>query len=129
MVRGNAEIIEDKKGNYNIVITSNLLIHEQCHGKQQEYNDVVAKLWWIAFLEDPQFRLEQEVAAYAAEYRFICAKIKDRNQRNAHLGRMARLLSSPLYKCDITYFRAMTAIKVGRLDVPKAVQLNQHGNE
>lgn len=104
-----------------VEISDDLLIHEKCHAKQQEYNNTVAHIWWINYLEDSQFRLEQEVAAYAAQYRFICAKYKDRNKRDQYLGFMARILSSPLYGCPITQYGARKAIEVGRLTTEKVV--------
>lgn len=105
----------------NVSISADLMVHEQCHAKQQEYNNVVAHLWWMRYLEDPQFRLEQEVAAYASQYRYICAQVKDKNKRNGYLTFMARTLSGPLYKCDVSYFSAVQAIKVGRLDTKTTV--------
>lgn len=99
----------------NVHIPDDLMIHEQVHARQQEWNDTVAKLWWIKYLEDPQFRLEQEVSAYAAQYRYICAHTKDRNKRDQYLRFMARMLASPLYGCPITEWAATEAIKVGRL--------------
>lgn len=106
---------------FNITIPQDLMVHEQTHAKQHEYNTAVAHIWWIKYLEDPEFRLEQEVAAYASQYRFICATHKDRNIRNKYLRGMATLLSGPLYKCDVTFHRAMECIKVGRLDTAKRV--------
>ncbi len=99
----------------NIEISGDLMVHERTHARQQEYNETVAKVWWDRYLIDPAFRLEQEVAAYAAQYRYICAIVKDRNTRDRNLRALATFLSSPLYGCDITVHRAMECIKVGRL--------------
>lgn len=103
------------------IITPDLLIHEQTHSKQQEYNNTVAHIWWLKFFEDPQFRLEQEVSAYAAQYRYICAKVKDPNARDRNLRELGRQLSGPIYGNIITHYAAMQAIKAGRLDTVKEV--------
>lgn len=98
-----------------IEIPQDLLVHEQKHAQQQQWNETVAKLWWLKYLEDPQFRLEQEVAAYAAQYRYICSVVSDRNARDKNLRILAGMLASPIYGNLIHQLMAANAIKVGRL--------------
>lgn len=98
-----------------IEISKDLFIHEQKHAQQQAWNETVAKIWWARYLEDPQFRLEQEVAAYAAQYRYICSVVKDRNARDKNLRILAGMLASPIYGNMIHQVLAANAIKVGRL--------------
>src|SRR3984957_18128816 len=45
-----------------------ILAHERVHSRQQEPEGPTA--WWGRYLTDPTFRLAQEVAAYAAEFRW-----------------------------------------------------------
>ena len=46
-----------------------LLVHEGTHEKQQGSNP---KEWWDKYLVDLEFRFEQELEAYSAQYKFIC---------------------------------------------------------
>lgn len=80
-----------------IQIPTDLLVHESVHAKQQEYNDTVAKMWWRKYIEDPEFRLEQEVEAYRAQYHYLKQVIKDRNRLDKHLRFICSVLSGPLY--------------------------------
>lgn len=99
----------------NVDISPDLMAHEKCHSMQQGQSDELAKIWWDKYLSDPEFRLDQEVRAYSAQYRFVCAKNKDKNQRDRYLRFFAKTLSSPLYGCNITEFGASEAIKHGYL--------------
>ncbi len=98
-----------------VEISQDLLVHEQCHMKQQMYNETIAKIWWDKWFHDVQFRIEQEVAAYAAQYRYICSVVKDKNARDKNLRILARMLSGPVYGNVISTIGAMEAIKAGRL--------------
>jgi len=81
-------------------IPEDLIIHEMVHQKQQGF---FPRLWWRKYLRDPDFRFFQEAEAYAAEYKFICEKIKDKNYRVKNLIRFAQTLSGPIYG-NITSF-------------------------
>ncbi len=98
---------------FNIEISDDLIVHEETHSKQQGGNDTGAKLWWRAFIDDVGFRLEQEVEAYHAQYKFLCRKKKDRNAQARMLNTLAGQLSSPMYGGIITHTAAMTAIRNG----------------
>ena len=90
------------------IIQSHLIAHEKTHSRQQ--GDKPGK-WWNEYFVDKEFRLEQEVEAYQNQYKFYCRTNKDRNLRFALLNKIARDLSSPLYKNIITYNEAMKQIK------------------
>ena len=70
-------------------------IHELVHIKQQEKTG--KSLWWELYLAKPEFRLEQEVEAYKAEYRFFSENVNDRNMRFDYLYEIARTLASEQY--------------------------------
>lgn len=92
-------------------ITDDLIRHEQIHGEQQQYDPLIAKLWWERYLIDPEWRIEQEGEAYGAQYDFICQKVKDRNLRVKYLHKFAEALSGPLYGNVISHSEATIKIK------------------
>lgn len=68
-----------------------LMIHEETHMVQQ----IDPKAWWDQYLKDPAFRLEQELEAYQAEYRYL---VKMNNpQKELLLESMAWDLCGPMY--------------------------------
>jgi hypothetical protein len=95
----------------NAAIMDHLLVHEETHANQQSHDDTAAKLWWARYFEDPKFRIDQEVEAYRAQYKFICTKIKDRNARARALHQLASYCSSAMYGNEISYSDAVARIK------------------
>lgn len=94
-----------------IQIPRDLMIHEETHAKQQEYNETVAKIWWMKYIEDPEFRLSQELEAYRAQYKYICSIIKDRNARDRNLRTIAKILASPMYGSIISESEALKKLR------------------
>ena len=95
----------------NAIIPDHLLIHEEVHAKQQEHNDVVAKLWWQRYIADSKYRIDQEVEAYSTQYKFICEKVKDKNARYRNLNALAEQLSGKMYGNSISYTDAIRKIR------------------
>lgn len=89
-------------------IADHMLAHEETHCHQQGGNP---DEWWNRYLLDPYFRVEQEAEAYARQYDFLCAQIKDRNRRTRVLWDLARILSSSLYGSVIGHSKAIQMIK------------------
>lgn len=85
-----------------------LIEHEEVHCDQQG-ND--PKAWWDKYLKDPVFRLNQELEAYAAQYAYMCAVVRDRNKRARILHEIANVLSGPTYGGSIDYQFASEAVK------------------
>ena len=94
-------------------IPDHLLIHELTHREQQKHDNTVAKLWWRRYIDDPKWRIDQEVEAYAAQYAFICTKVKDKNARYKNLHLLAVDLASPMYGSSISYTDAIRRIRNG----------------
>lgn len=92
-------------------IPDHLMVHEEVHAKQQQYDMHVASIWWKRYIGDPAFRLEQELEAYQAQYQFICSKIKDKNTRFRMLHAIASDLSSTMYGKVISYTEAVRRIR------------------
>lgn len=92
-------------------MSPDLIKHEEVHVEQQEASEDVAVLWWKRYLQDPEFRLDQEAEAYAAQYKFLCQSIKDKNQRFRLLMDISNILSGPLYGNIISSGDAMRKVK------------------
>ena len=86
-----------------------LLAHEKVHFAQQDEFGVDE--WWMKFLADPQFRLDQEIPAHRAEYLTFCRFNKDRNEKSKMLRTLGQRLSAPMYGSIITTNEAMKAIR------------------
>jgi len=79
-------------------------VHEGVHVLQQrEYGK---DPWWDRYLEDIDFRLQQEKEAYLVESEWAHKNIKDRNERVRFIIRNARTLSSSMYGNIISYSEA-----------------------
>lgn len=75
-------------------LNSQLKAHEAVHMDQQRRAGGPER-WWIRYLEDSAFRLEQELSAHRAEYRTL--KNLDRDAAVRSLQFIAERLASPLY--------------------------------
>lgn len=76
-----------------------LIAHEAVHCERQGA-DIAG--WWRRYIVDPQFRLEEEIPAHAAEFKAICAAqrgkwVSERNMRRTYAAHVARKLAAPLY--------------------------------
>lgn len=89
-------------------IPEDVLYHEQVHVKQQ---GELPEQWWNRYLTDTQFRLEQEVEAYAAQYQFVKRHYPSKAHKEA-LFDMASTLSSPMYNVGISYQQAESMIRL-----------------
>jgi hypothetical protein len=94
-------------------ISENLMVHEQIHEAQQAEAGG-PESWWKRYLEDPIFRLDQEVEAYHAQYRHYARIERDRNKRIRFLSQISIDLSSTIYGGIVGYRQAMQMIKRGR---------------
>jgi hypothetical protein len=87
-----------------------LVVHECVHLAQQQDRGG-PESWWDRYMEDPGFRLQQEVEAHRAEYHALKAKYKDRNIRNRVLHKVALKLAAPLYGYQLTYADAKRLVQ------------------
>lgn len=89
-------------------IDPHLMAHEQVHEIQQK--QIGVELWWEKYLGDVQFRLKQELEAYAVQYKWV----KDRYTNGTakwFLHRIALDLASPMYGSIIGVYEAETKIR------------------
>lgn len=84
-----------------------IAVHEAVHLKQQ--TDISPGIWWTRYIEDPEFRLAQELEAYGAQLHFWSA------YRNAiyktEKARLARDISSSFYGNMISFGEAESALQ------------------
>lgn len=90
----------------NIEVGPLLLVHEQVHSDRQGADPMA---WWDRYLEEPEFRFDEELPAHRAEYQ-EAARRYDGKALGTALHRMAIRLSSPLYGSMTTYDEARRAI-------------------
>ncbi len=87
-------------------LTDDVLAHELVHVRQQK--EIGRDIWWDKYLEDAQFRLEQELEAYGTQVKYIREHTErtTRNQRRMMIDRIADTLSGELYGHMISYEQA-----------------------
>lgn len=83
--------------------------HENHHIEQQNALEGGAAEWWQRYLEDPKFRLDQELAAYRVQWKY--AYIYNRQKRKELLNKIAGDLASPMYGNLITKAEAIKLIQ------------------
>lgn len=71
------------------------VIHELVHLDEQK--KMGNEAWWQLYIENQQFRLDQEVMAMKAEIRFLRKYIKDREAVFRMIREIVLSLSSPMY--------------------------------
>jgi hypothetical protein len=86
-----------------------LMAHEETHSRQQAIvGGPVA--WWRRYIDDVDFRRQQETAAYQNQYLFAHATGISRQQRRELLRRLAKDFAGPMYGSIIKRTEAMAAI-------------------
>lgn len=90
-------------------IPEDYLIHEMVHVKQQM--EMGKDAWWDRYFVDDEFRFQQEVMAYSEQFKWVCKRIKGREQIFNKLKQYALQLSSPLYGNLVSFITAMRVIK------------------
>lgn len=91
-----------------------LQAHEAVHGARQGGDPAG---WWERYIAEPQFRLDEEILAHQAEYRWHARQpgaerpVKGfRSYSTFHLNEIARRLSGPLYGGLISFAEAKVVV-------------------
>jgi hypothetical protein len=92
-----------------------LIAHEKVHCRQQGADP---DGWWQRYVDDIQFRFEQELQAHRAEYKCVIKHIKDINVRRKLLYAISRRLSSPLYGSLVSHQEALMLIANAKRKIP-----------
>lgn len=93
---------------HGVSISPDLMIHEEVHAKQQ--SEMGPDPWWKKYLDDKEFRLNQELEAYRAQYKYVKEHFS-RPQRRDLLKFFCETLSGPIYGHMLSKARAMELIK------------------
>ena len=91
-------------------ITDDLHVHEAVHEKQQ---GPTPNAWWRLYLQDPTFRLGQEIEAYRTQYAWALKNLP-RQGRRALLKRIVKDISSAIYGRMVTQTEAEQLIVSGQ---------------
>lgn len=81
----------------SLVVEPHLMAHEEVHGGRQGHDEPGIIAWWRQYLDDPAFRLDEEVLAHRAEYHCLLRNGGGRQARRRHLAVTAARLAAPLY--------------------------------
>ena len=95
----------------NKTMSRDLLVHELVHCERQGFNTKQAERWWQRYLEDKEFRLNEEVLAYKAQFNFCKNVYKDKNRQIKILYALAKELSSPMYGEIVSLSEAIKLIE------------------
>lgn len=90
-------------------LSDDLKRHEETH--QLQHAMIGARHWWTMWLNDPRFRVEQELAAYQKQYRFFCGVRRDRNEQARFAVALARAMAGPMYGNVISFDEAYRRIR------------------
>lgn len=88
-------------------VTPDIEIHEQVHSKQQGDQP---EIWYYKYLNDGNFRLQQEIEAYGTQYAFVKPHVHGK-LREWIKDNMAQALSSGDYGNLISHREAEQAIR------------------
>lgn len=88
-------------------VPEDILEHEKVHQKQQGTNP---DWWWKRYLIDPQFRLEEEVEAYAAQLSWVKERTNNKIASEC-LYDLAQNLRAPMYGLNLSHQKAEQLIR------------------
>ena len=91
-------------------LPEHLIEHEKVHIRQQ--TEIGVENWWQKFIDDPKFRLDQEVEAYRVQVKWLQENTESlsRNERRGWIKKCAEDLSSGIYGNIISYEQAFNLI-------------------
>lgn len=91
-----------------VELPADLIAHEKTHFVQQAV--VGPDAWWRRYIDDPAFRLEQEIEAYRVQYAYATAVGLARPQRRALLAHICKSLASGMYGRLVTKEQARALV-------------------
>lgn len=92
-------------------LPNHLIIHEETHLRQQK--DIGgAEIWYKKYINDPKFRLEQEIEAFRNQVKYLKTHIQEttRDERREEISFMAETLSGLNYGYLVSYNEALRLI-------------------
>lgn len=91
-------------------LTDDLEVHERTHVSQQLSYPGGKWAWWDKYLEDPGFRLSQELEAYRRQCRYARSNYKNREKVNLVIQNSAMALSGKMYGELVDFNKAIDLI-------------------
>lgn len=91
-------------------MSPDIVVHEQVHIDQQTI--IGAEEWWNKYLNDPQFRLQQELEAYSRQINYIVRHIPNRKKQMAIIEHIWKSISSVSYGNMISYKEAKEKLPI-----------------
>lgn len=85
--------------------------HENIHLLRQGTTIESAEAWWDEYINDPVFRLEEEILAHKAEYKALTELYPSKQQKMMCLREVAEKLAAPLYGRIINVKSAQLLLK------------------
>ena len=93
---------------FNVIIDADLEAHEAVHSGRQGDNP---KEWWDQYLADRDFRLQEEILAYAAQLKVLYQNAPNAHGRDYYLDKVSEALSGNLYGNLCTFGEARSKIR------------------
>lgn len=91
-------------------LTDALFAHERVHADRQIAMGI--EPWWDKYIEDNQFRFDEELPAHKAEYEVIAKRHLPGAKATEHaLRAIAERLAGPLYGRMVSFDQALEAIR------------------
>jgi hypothetical protein len=94
---------------YHGKMTEDLRSHEGLHVTQQKEFPGGPEAWWKKYLDDDEFRFDQELAAYRKQYNWLKSN-KSRGEVYMYLNHYAKCLSGEMYGSMVDEKKAMRLI-------------------
>lgn len=95
----------------DVIIPHWLVAHEEVHWERQMNTSPEA--WWQNYIDDDDYRYNEELLAHQREYQVFTTYAKSRNERRLGLKGMAKRLSSDIYGNCVDFETAKWNIKNG----------------
>ena len=91
-------------------IPEEILEHEKVHVWQQTIR-MSKEEWWDKWLNDLEFRYEQELEGYRTQVAVVKERTKDRNRVFSYKVAIAKVLSGPMYGSIMSFNRVLRDLK------------------
>lgn len=91
-------------------LTKDVIIHEQTHSRQQS-SFTSPELWYVKYLQDPEYRLQCEIEAYGIQYYFAKQNGVSGKLLEWLKDRLANELSGKAYGNLLSFGEAVSKIR------------------
>lgn len=85
-----------------------MIVHEKVHSDRQK--EIGVRDWWNKYLADPEFRIQEEVLAYGAQYKTFSKYASNKEVSIEYAKKLATALSGDTYGNCISFKDALLFI-------------------